>query len=79
MHVSSFGSPHSLRVPGVSSPNRTLLEKSGFGPDCRLLSEMPIPSTDSAYIKQPLERESDHRMLIDADSPASSTAAASLL
>ena len=29
--------------------------------------------------KQPLERESDHRMLIDAGSPASSKAAASLL
>jgi hypothetical protein len=46
--------------------------------------EMPIPGTDSGpsnnrHIKQPPERESHHRRLIDADSPASSTAAASLL
>ena len=42
-------------------------------------SEMPIPSIDFDASKQPLERESGHGMLIDADSPASSKAAASLL
>jgi len=41
--------------------------------------EMPIPSTDSVASNNRSERESHHRMLIDADSPASSTAAASLL
>ena len=41
--------------------------------------EMPIPSTDSVTSNNRSERESHHGMLIDADSPASSTAAASLL
>jgi hypothetical protein len=40
---------------------------------------MLIPGTDFVASNKALERESDHRMLIDADSPASSTAAASLL
>jgi hypothetical protein len=40
---------------------------------------MPIPSTDSITSNNLSERESHHRMLIDADSPASSTVAASLL
>jgi hypothetical protein len=42
-------------------------------------TEMPIPSTDSVASNSRSERESHHGMLIDADSPASSTAAASLL
>ena len=41
--------------------------------------EMPTPSKDSVASNNPSERESQHRMLIDVDSPASSTAAASLL
>jgi hypothetical protein len=41
--------------------------------------EMPIPGTDSVTSNNRSERKSHLRMLIDADNPASSTAAASLL
>jgi hypothetical protein len=56
-----------------------MISKIELLPIRRLLAR----NADSLYrlrsIKQPVERESNHRMLIDADSPASSTVAASLL
>jgi hypothetical protein len=59
------------------SPIRTELHFRGNFRIGGYSSEMPIPSTDFVGSNNRSNAKSDHRMLIDADSPASSKAVAS--
>jgi len=68
-----------FQIPVGSSPIRTELHFRGNFRIGGYSSEMPIPSTDFVGSNNRSNAKSDHRMVIDADSPASSKAAASRL